>query len=136
MFLPRAVTIAEGARPVGAPDAHTAAVADLAYNVVAGNLASAPGASASADARENFGGRVRAASNHPSSFDPWPPENRCGRRGCARGRAELYWFPLNKLIDGAGVLGTRATRPRDRDSRPLREGNVVAMFPEEHAVDS
>jgi 1-acyl-sn-glycerol-3-phosphate acyltransferase len=76
------------------------------------------------------------ACNHVSSFDPWPlgmplwPKT--GLRFMAK--SELYWFPLSKLIDGAGAFpvhrGQRDTVAIDTAVRLAREGNVVAMFPE------
>jgi 1-acyl-sn-glycerol-3-phosphate acyltransferase len=81
------------------------------------------------------GGYVLAC-NHVSSFDPWPlgmplwPET--GLRFMAK--SELYWFPLSKLIDGAGAFpvhrGQRDTVAIETAVRLAREGNVVAMFPE------
>jgi 1-acyl-sn-glycerol-3-phosphate acyltransferase len=76
------------------------------------------------------------ACNHVSSFDPWPlgmplwPHR--GLRFMAK--SELYWFPLSKVIDGAGAFpvkrGQRDTAAMDRAVELAREGNVVAMFPE------
>jgi 1-acyl-sn-glycerol-3-phosphate acyltransferase len=76
------------------------------------------------------------ACNHVSSFDPWPlgmplwPKT--GLRFMAK--SELYWFPLGKLIDGAGAFpvnrGQRDTVAIETAVRLAREGNVVAMFPE------
>jgi 1-acyl-sn-glycerol-3-phosphate acyltransferase len=49
-------------------------------------------------------------------------------------KSELYWFPLSKLIDGAGAFpvhrGQRDTVAIETAVRLAREGNVVAMFPE------
>jgi 1-acyl-sn-glycerol-3-phosphate acyltransferase len=76
------------------------------------------------------------ACNHVSSFDPWPlgmplwPKR--GLRFMAK--SELYWFPLSKVIDGAGAFpikrGQRDTVAMERAIELAREGNVVAMFPE------
>jgi 1-acyl-sn-glycerol-3-phosphate acyltransferase len=76
------------------------------------------------------------ACNHFSSFDPWPlgmplwPHT--GLRFMAK--SELYWFPLNKLIDGAGAFpvrrGQHDTVAIETAVRLAREGHVVAMFPE------
>jgi 1-acyl-sn-glycerol-3-phosphate acyltransferase len=81
------------------------------------------------------GGSVLAC-NHVSSFDPWPlgmplwPEH--GLRFMAK--SELYWFPLNKVIDGAGAFpvkrGQRDTVAMEKAIELAREGNMVAMFPE------
>jgi len=87
--------------------------------------------------KENIpeGGCV-VACNHLSSFDPWPlgmplwPKT--GLRFMAK--SELYWFPLNKLIDGAGAFpvrrGQQDTVAMDTAIRLAREGQLVAMFPE------
>jgi len=87
--------------------------------------------------RENLpeGGCVLAC-NHVSSFDPWPLGMplwpRTGLRFMAK--SELYWFPLNMLIDGAGAFpvhrGQHDTVAIETAVRLAREGNVVAMFPE------
>jgi len=81
------------------------------------------------------GGSVLAC-NHLSSFDPWPlgmplwPKT--GLRFMAK--SELYWFPLNKVIDGAGAFpvrrGQHDTVAMETAIRLAREGHVVAMFPE------
>jgi len=88
--------------------------------------------------RENVpeaGGCVLAC-NHLSSFDPWPlgvplwP----GRQLRFMAKAELYWFPLNKIADAAGAFpvhrGQRDTVAIETAVRLAREGNVIAMFPE------
>jgi 1-acyl-sn-glycerol-3-phosphate acyltransferase len=76
------------------------------------------------------------ACNHHSSFDPWPlgvplwPR----RQLCFMAKSELYWFPLNKLIDAAGAFpvrrGQRDTVAIETAVRLAREGNAIAMFPE------
>ena len=76
------------------------------------------------------------ACNHVSSFDPWPlgiplwPKR--GMRIMAK--SELYWFPLNKVIDGAGAFpvkrGQQDTVAMETAVELAREGNIVAMFPE------
>ena len=76
------------------------------------------------------------ACNHLSSFDPWPVGMplwpKTGLRFMAK--SELYWFPLNKLIDGAGAFpvhrGQHDTVAIETAVRLAREGNVVMMFPE------
>jgi 1-acyl-sn-glycerol-3-phosphate acyltransferase len=49
-------------------------------------------------------------------------------------KSELYWFPLNKVIDSAGAFpvkrGQHDTVAIETAVRLAREGNVVAMFPE------
>ena len=76
------------------------------------------------------------ACNHVSSFDPWPlglPLWPC-RFLRFMAKSELYWFPLNKIADGAGAFpvrrGQRDTVAIETAVRLAREGNVVAMFPE------
>jgi len=76
------------------------------------------------------------ACNHVSSFDPWPlalplwPQ----RQLRFMAKSELYWFPLNKLIDAAGAFpvrrGQRDTVAIETAVRLAREGNAIAMFPE------
>lgn len=76
------------------------------------------------------------ACNHLSSFDPWPLGMplwpRTGLRFMAK--SELYWFPLDKIVDGAGAFpvrrGQHDTVAMDTAIRLAREGYVVAMFPE------
>jgi 1-acyl-sn-glycerol-3-phosphate acyltransferase len=88
--------------------------------------------------RENVpeaGGCVLAC-NHLSSFDPWPlglplwPE----RQLRFMAKAELYWFPMNRIADGAGAFpvhrGQHDTVAIETAIRLAREGNVIAMFPE------
>jgi 1-acyl-sn-glycerol-3-phosphate acyltransferase len=87
--------------------------------------------------KENLpeGGCVLAC-NHVSSFDPWPLGMPLWPRTFLRfmAKSELYWFPLNKLIDGAGAFpvhrGQHDTVAIETAVRLAREGNVVAMFPE------
>ena len=76
------------------------------------------------------------ASNHVSSFDPWPlgiplwPKR--GMRIMAK--SELFWFPLGNVIDGAGAFpvkrGQRDTVAIEHAVELAREGNIVMMFPE------
>jgi 1-acyl-sn-glycerol-3-phosphate acyltransferase len=76
------------------------------------------------------------ACNHVSSFDPWPLGMplwpRRGLRFMAK--SELYWFPMSKVIDGAGAFpvkrGQQDTVAMETAVELAREGNVVAMFPE------
>jgi 1-acyl-sn-glycerol-3-phosphate acyltransferase len=87
--------------------------------------------------KENLpeGGCVLAC-NHVSSFDPWPLGMPLWPRTFLRfmAKSELYWFPLGKLIDGAGAFpvhrGQHDTVAIETAVRLAREGNVVAMFPE------
>jgi 1-acyl-sn-glycerol-3-phosphate acyltransferase len=76
------------------------------------------------------------ASNHLSSFDPWPlglpiwP----GRFLRFMAKSELYWFPMSAVANGAGAFpvrrGQKDTVAIETAVRLAREGNVVAMFPE------
>jgi 1-acyl-sn-glycerol-3-phosphate acyltransferase len=76
------------------------------------------------------------ACNHLSSFDPWPLGMPLWPKTFLRfiAKSELYWFPLNMLIDGAGAFpirrGQHDTAAMETAVRLAREGNVVAMFPE------
>ncbi|MEN3341567.1 MAG: 1-acyl-sn-glycerol-3-phosphate acyltransferase [Actinomycetota bacterium] len=88
--------------------------------------------------RENLpaeGGYVLAC-NHVSSFDPWALGLPLWPRRFLRfmAKSELYWFPLGKLVAGAGAFpvrrGQRDTAAIETAVRLAREGNVVAMFPE------
>jgi 1-acyl-sn-glycerol-3-phosphate acyltransferase len=87
--------------------------------------------------KENIpeGGCVLAC-NHLSSFDPWPLGMPLWPRAHLRfmAKSELYWFPLSKIIDGAGAFpvrrGQHDTVAMDTAIRLAREGNIVTMFPE------
>jgi 1-acyl-sn-glycerol-3-phosphate acyltransferase len=76
------------------------------------------------------------ACNHLSSFDPWPLGMPLWPRTFLRfmAKSELYWFPLDKIVDGAGAFpvrrGQHDTAAIDTAIRLAREGNVVTMFPE------
>jgi 1-acyl-sn-glycerol-3-phosphate acyltransferase len=76
------------------------------------------------------------ACNHLSSFDPWPLGMPLWPKTFLRfmAKSELYWFPLNKLIDAVGAFpvhrGQRDTVAMETAVRLAREGNVVTMFPE------
>jgi 1-acyl-sn-glycerol-3-phosphate acyltransferase len=76
------------------------------------------------------------ACNHVSSFDPWPLGMPLWPRTFLRfmAKSELYWFPLSKIVDGAGAFpvhrGQHDTVAIETAVRLAREGNVVAMFPE------
>jgi 1-acyl-sn-glycerol-3-phosphate acyltransferase len=49
-------------------------------------------------------------------------------------KSELYWFPMSKVVDGAGAFpvrrGQRDTVAMETAIELAREGNMVAMFPE------
>jgi 1-acyl-sn-glycerol-3-phosphate acyltransferase len=90
-----------------------------------------------AEGTENLpreGGYVLAA-NHNSNFDPWPlglplwPE----RFLRFMAKSELYWWPLNHVINaGGGFPVRRGERDVEAIKRAVdlaREGHVVAMFP-------
>jgi 1-acyl-sn-glycerol-3-phosphate acyltransferase len=76
------------------------------------------------------------ACNHLSSFDPWPLGMPLWPRTHLRfmAKSELYWFPLGKIVEGAGAFpvrrGQHDTAAMDTAIRLAREGNVVTMFPE------
>jgi 1-acyl-sn-glycerol-3-phosphate acyltransferase len=76
------------------------------------------------------------ACNHLSSFDPWPLGMPLWPRTWLRimAKSELYWFPLNKVIDAVGAFpvrrGQQDTVAMEIAVRLAREGNVVTMFPE------
>jgi 1-acyl-sn-glycerol-3-phosphate acyltransferase len=76
------------------------------------------------------------ACNHVSSFDPWPLGMPLWPRRFLRfmAKSELYWFPLRLVLNGAGAFPVRRGQ-RDLEAietavRLVREGQVVAMFPE------
>jgi 1-acyl-sn-glycerol-3-phosphate acyltransferase len=81
------------------------------------------------------GGFVLAAGHH-SNFDPWPLGIALSKTRFVRfmAKAELFWWPLSLVVEGAGGFKVRRGEA-DRDAlstarRLAREGNVVAMFPE------
>ena len=88
--------------------------------------------------RENLpreGGYVLAC-NHVSSFDPWPLAMPLWPRRYLRfmAKSELYWFPMNLFLKGAGAFPVRRGQADveaiETAVRLAREGNIVAMFPE------
>jgi len=76
------------------------------------------------------------ACNHVSSFDPWPLGMPLWPRRQLRfmAKSELYWWPLTIVLNGAGAFpvrrGQRDTQAIETAVDLVREGNVVAMFPE------
>jgi 1-acyl-sn-glycerol-3-phosphate acyltransferase len=76
------------------------------------------------------------ACNHVSSFDPWPLGIPLWPRKQLRfmAKSELYWWPLSIVLNGAGAFpvrrGQRDTQAIETAVELVREGNVVAMFPE------
>ena len=111
----------------------------LAYNVVAGAtwplLYGLFRLRSSGKEHIPDGGCVLAC-NHLSSFDPWPLGMPLWPHTFMRimAKSELYWFPLDKIIDGAGAFpvhrGQQDTVAIETAVRLAREGNVVTMFPE------
>ena len=76
------------------------------------------------------------ASNHLSSFDPWPIGIPLFPRRFLRfmAKSELFWFPLGALLTACGAFRVRRGET-DREAmatavRLCREGHVVVMFPE------
>ena len=90
-----------------------------------------------AEGEENLpgeGGYVLAA-NHTSNLDPWPLGVPLWPRRFLRfmAKSELYWWPLNHLINAGGGFPVRRG---EHDFEAIetainlaRKGNVVAMFP-------
>ncbi len=90
-----------------------------------------------AEGRENLpleGGYVLAA-NHSSNLDPWPLGVPLWPNNFLRfmAKSELYWWPLNHLINAGGGFPVRRG---ERDLEAIntavdlvRAGHVVAMFP-------
>jgi 1-acyl-sn-glycerol-3-phosphate acyltransferase len=76
------------------------------------------------------------AANHTSNFDPWPLGLPLFPRRFLRfmTKAELFWFPLGRVIEaGGGFPVRRGTGDLDAVEtavRLCREGNVVVIFPE------
>jgi 1-acyl-sn-glycerol-3-phosphate acyltransferase len=76
------------------------------------------------------------ACNHVSSFDPWPLGLPLWPRRFLRfmAKSELYWWPLRLVLDGAGAFpvhrGQADVEAISTAVRLVREGHVVAMFPE------
>jgi 1-acyl-sn-glycerol-3-phosphate acyltransferase len=76
------------------------------------------------------------ASNHLSSFDPWPLGMPIYPGHWLRfmAKSELYWFPLSAIADGAGAFpvrrGQQDTVAIETAVRLASEGHVVTMFPE------
>jgi 1-acyl-sn-glycerol-3-phosphate acyltransferase len=90
-----------------------------------------------AEGKENLpseGGYVLAA-NHISNLDPWPLGLPLWPRRFLRfmAKSELYWWPLNHVINAGGGFpvrrGERDIEAINRAVELAREGNVVAMFP-------
>ncbi len=80
------------------------------------------------------GGYVLSA-NHTSNFDPWPLGLPLWPKQFLRfmAKSELYWWPLNHLINAGGGFpvrrGERDLEAIETAVKLVREGHVVAMFP-------
>jgi len=76
------------------------------------------------------------ACNHVSSFDPWPLGLPLWPKRQLRfmAKSELYWWPLTIVLNGVGAFpvrrGQRDAQAIETAVALVREGNVVAMFPE------
>jgi len=90
-----------------------------------------------AEGQENLpseGGFVLAA-NHLSNIDPWPLAVPLwpGRFLRFMAKSELYWWPLNHVINAGGGFpvrrGERDVEAINRAVELAREGYAVAMFP-------
>jgi 1-acyl-sn-glycerol-3-phosphate acyltransferase len=90
-----------------------------------------------AQGQENLpaeGGYVLAA-NHISNFDPWPLGLPLWPKRFLRfmAKSELYWWPLNHVINAGGGFpvrrGERDVEALEKAVQLAREGHVVAMFP-------
>jgi 1-acyl-sn-glycerol-3-phosphate acyltransferase len=81
------------------------------------------------------GGYVLAAG-HVSNLDPWPLAVALWPRRFVRfmAKAELFWFPLSLVLNGAGGFkvhrGLADREALDKAVELAREGYVIAMFPE------
>jgi len=81
------------------------------------------------------GGYVLAAG-HVSNLDPWPLAVALWPHRFVRfmAKAELFWFPLSLILNGAGGFkvhrGETDREALDRAVELAREGYVIAMFPE------
>jgi 1-acyl-sn-glycerol-3-phosphate acyltransferase len=76
------------------------------------------------------------ASNHVSSFDPWPLGLPLWPKRQLRfmAKSELYWWPLSLILNAVGAFpvrrGQRDIAAIETAVRLAREGHPVAMFPE------
>ena len=81
------------------------------------------------------GGLVLAA-NHWSNFDPWPLAIPFFPHRFFRfmAKAELFWFPLGRVIEAAGGFRVRRGEQDDEAIATavalVRDGHAVVMFPE------
>jgi 1-acyl-sn-glycerol-3-phosphate acyltransferase len=80
------------------------------------------------------GGFVLAA-NHSSNLDPWPLGLPLWPRRFLRfmAKSELYWRPLNVVLDGVGAFPVHRGQADEEAIATAvalaRDGHVVAMFP-------
>lgn len=90
-----------------------------------------------AQGQENLpvdGGFVLAA-NHVSNLDPWPLGLPLWPKRFLRfmAKSELYWWPLNHIINAGGGFpvrrGERDVEAMEKAVQLARDGNIVAMFP-------
>jgi 1-acyl-sn-glycerol-3-phosphate acyltransferase len=76
------------------------------------------------------------ACNHISNLDPWPLGMPLWPRRFLRfmAKSELYWWPLTYVLNGGGAFPVRRghgdTQAIGTAVELVREGHVVAMFPE------
>ena len=91
-----------------------------------------------ANGKENLpasGGYVLAA-NHNSNFDPWPLGIPLYPQRFLRfmAKSELYWKPLNYILDAGGAFPVRRGEKDEQAIQTaidlVREGHIVVMFPE------
>jgi 1-acyl-sn-glycerol-3-phosphate acyltransferase len=81
------------------------------------------------------GGYVLAC-NHVSNFDPWPLGMPIWPKRQLRfmAKSELYWWPATYVLNGAGAFPVRRgqgdIQAIETAVSLVREGEVVAMFPE------
>ncbi len=75
------------------------------------------------------------SANHTSNLDPWPLGLPLWPKQFLRfmAKSELYWWPLNHLINAGGGFpvrrGERDLEAIETAVKLAREGHVVAMFP-------
>jgi 1-acyl-sn-glycerol-3-phosphate acyltransferase len=82
------------------------------------------------------GGGYVLACNHISNIDPWPVGLPLWPRRWLRfmAKAELYWWPLTYVLDGAGAFpvhrGLADVDAIETAVQLAQDGHVVVMFPE------
>ena len=76
------------------------------------------------------------AANHVSNLDPWPLGLPLFPKRWLRfmAKSELYWWPLSRVLDGAGAFKVRRGEGDvdaiDTAVELVRSGEIVMMFPE------